>query len=64
MLNFLREHVHTADDLSVRWKWEPNSVAMWDNRIVTHRAVPGGYDPAERRGHRTAVSGEKPFYSP
>lgn len=34
-LNFLREHLHAADDLTVRFKWEPNSVAFWDNRIVT-----------------------------
>ena len=34
-LNFLREHVHSADDLTVRWKWEPGSVAFWDNRVVT-----------------------------
>jgi sulfonate dioxygenase len=63
-LNFLKEHLHTADDLSVRWKWEPGSVAFWDNRIVAHRAVPGGYDPAQREGKRTAVYGEKPFFDP
>lgn len=61
-LNFLREHLHAADDLSVRWKWEPGSVAFWDNRIVVHRAVPGGYNVEEREGKRTAVYGEKPFY--
>ena len=33
-LNFLREHLHAADDLTVRWKWEPSSVAFWDNRVV------------------------------
>lgn len=38
---FLREHLHAADDLTVRWKWEPGSVAFWDNRVVTHRAIPG-----------------------
>ncbi|KAF2717109.1 putative alpha-ketoglutarate-dependent sulfonate dioxygenase [Polychaeton citri CBS 116435] len=63
-LSFLREHLHAADDLTVRWKWEPGSVAFWDNRVVVHRAVPGGYDPAEREGKRTAVYGEKPFFDP
>jgi sulfonate dioxygenase len=63
-LNFLREHLHAADDLTVRWKWEPGSVAFWDNRVVVHRAVPGGYDPAEREGKRTAVFGERPFFDP
>lgn len=63
-LGFLREHLHAADDLTVRWKWEPGSVAFWDNRVVVHRAIPGGYDPATREGKRTAVYGEKPFFDP
>jgi sulfonate dioxygenase len=63
-LNFLREHLHSADDLTVRWKWEPGSVAFWDNRVVAHRAVPGGYDPATREGKRTAIYGEKPVFDP
>lgn len=63
-LNFLREHLHSADDLTVRWKWEPGSVAFWDNRVVAHRAIPGGYNPAEREGKRTAIFGERPFFDP
>lgn len=61
-LNFLREHLHAADDLTVRWKWEPRSVAFWDNRVVAHRALPGGYDVSMREGKRTAVFGERPFF--
>ncbi|KAL4911493.1 hypothetical protein BDW74DRAFT_172952 [Aspergillus multicolor] len=64
ILNFLRDHLHTADDLSVRWHWEADSVAFWDNRIVAHRAIPGGYNTEEREGKRTAVFGEKPFWNP
>jgi sulfonate dioxygenase len=63
-LNFLREHVHAADDLSVRWQWQPGSVAFWDNRTVVHGAVPGGYNTEEREGKRTAIFGEKPVYDP
>lgn len=82
-LNFLREHLHAADDLTLRWKWvsaveyskqkqivfltdlqEPGSVAFWDNRVVAHRAIPGGYDPTTREGKRTAIYGEKPFFDP
>ncbi|KAI1618474.1 putative alpha-ketoglutarate-dependent sulfonate dioxygenase [Exophiala viscosa] len=63
-LGFLREHLHAADDLTVRWKWEPGSVAFWDNRVVVHRAIPGGYDPSTREGKRTAIYGEKPFFDP
>ncbi|RMZ80135.1 hypothetical protein DV736_g6674, partial [Chaetothyriales sp. CBS 134916] len=61
-LNFLREHLYSADDLTVRRKWEPGSVVFWDNRIVAHRAVPGGCDANEREGKRTAIFGEKPFF--
>jgi sulfonate dioxygenase len=64
VLSFLREHLHAADDLSVRWKWEPGSVAMWDNRVVAHRALPGGYDTDLREGKRTAVFGERPVFRP
>ena len=64
MLGFLRNHVHSADDLTVRWRWQPNSVAFWDNRSVIHSAVPGGYDKSLREGKRTAIFGEKPVYDP
>ncbi|KAL2826112.1 hypothetical protein BDW59DRAFT_161238 [Aspergillus cavernicola] len=64
VLNFLRDHLHSADDLSVRWHWEAGSVAFWDNRVVAHRAIPGGYNTEEREGRRTAVFGERPFYDP
>jgi sulfonate dioxygenase len=63
-LNFLRDHLHSADDLTVRWHWEAGSVALWDNRVAIHRAVPGGYNTQEREGKRTAVFGEKPVFDP
>ena len=64
ILAFLREHLLNADDLTVRWKWTPGSVAFWDNRVVVHKAVPGGYDVTLREGKRTAVHGERPFFDP
>lgn len=64
MLAFLREHMHAADDLTVRWRWTPGAVAIWDNRSVAHRAVAGGYDKSLREGKRTAIFGERPFYDP
>ncbi len=48
----------------MRWNWTPGAVAFWDNRIVVHRAVPGGYDVSLREGKRTAVHGERPFFDP
>lgn len=61
---FLREHLLNADDLAARWKWTPGAVAFWDNRVVVHKAVPGGYDTTLREGKRTAVHGERPFFDP
>lgn len=62
ILAFLREHILFAADLSVKWKWAAGSVAFWDNRIVVHRALPGGYDTSLREGKRTAVRAERPFF--
>ncbi|KAG8407911.1 hypothetical protein J3458_020220 [Metarhizium acridum] len=64
LLAFLREHLLSADDLTARWKWTPGAVAFWDNRVVVHKAVPGGYDTELREGKRTAVYGERPFFDP
>jgi sulfonate dioxygenase len=64
ILAFLREHLLSADDLTVRWKWTPGAVAFWDNRIIAHKATPGGYDVTLREGKRTAVHGERPFFDP
>lgn len=64
ILAFLREHLLQAADLTVRWKWTPGAVAFWDNRIVAHRAIPGGYDVTLREGKRTAIYGERPFFDP
>ena len=64
ILAFLREHLLNATDLTARWKWTPGSVAFWDNRIIAHKAVPGGYDVSLREGKRTAVHGERPFFDP
>ncbi|KAH7148340.1 alpha-ketoglutarate-dependent sulfonate dioxygenase [Dactylonectria macrodidyma] len=61
LLDFFAYHIHSADDHYVRWKWTVGAVAMWDNRCVLHRVIPGTYE-APRRGIRTTVFGEKPFF--
>ena len=35
-------------------RWAPNTLAMWDNRCVLHRAT-GGFDGHERLMHRTTI---------
>ncbi|PMD15047.1 TauD-domain-containing protein [Hyaloscypha hepaticicola] len=63
LLELFRFHIHSADDHYVRWKWAVGSVAIWDNRCTVHRVIPGNYD-APRRGVRTTVFGERPYFDP
>ncbi|OBT44203.1 hypothetical protein VE00_04810 [Pseudogymnoascus sp. WSF 3629] len=64
LLQFLTLLIHSSDDHYVRWKWQPGSIALWDNRSSLHRIIPGNYQSGVRRGIRTTVFGEKPFYDP
>jgi len=44
----------------VRFRWQPHSVAFWDNRCVQHQAL-WDYYPQTRSGRRVTVKGERPF---
>ncbi len=44
----------TRDEFRYTHRWEPDSLVMWDNRCVIHRAT-GGYDGHERLLHRTTI---------
>ena len=59
ILEMLYRHVETPE-LSVRFKWHPNSVAFWDNRCTQHHAL-WDYYPHRRYGHRVTVCGQKPY---
>jgi sulfonate dioxygenase len=39
ILTFLFRQISDNPDFQVRFHWEPNSIAFWDNRIVTHSAT-------------------------
>ncbi|MET1114778.1 MAG: TauD/TfdA family dioxygenase [Comamonas sp.] len=47
-------------EYQVRFRWQPDSVAMWDNRCTQHYAVQD-YWPAPRKMERTAIVGDRPF---
>ena len=47
-------------EYQVRWRWEPNSVAIWDNRCTQHYAVMD-YWPAVRKMERAGIVGDKPY---
>ena len=58
LLPFLIDHVHDPA-FQCRFRWEPGSVAFWDNRSVQHFGVP---DYAQRRlMHRVTLDGDCPF---
>lgn len=54
LANFL-----TQAAFSCRLRWEPNMVAVWDNRLCVHQAF-NDYMGQRREMYRTTVMGEKP----
>jgi taurine dioxygenase len=59
LLGFLYRHIESPD-FSCRFRWRPNSVAMWDNRCTQHRAVADN-PTAERKMERVTINGDKPY---
>jgi taurine dioxygenase len=49
----------TQPEFGVRWKWQPHSVAFWDNRWTQHYAL-ADYYPARRRMRRATILGDRP----
>jgi taurine dioxygenase len=47
-------------EYQVRWRWRPNSVAIWDNRSTQHYAVMD-YPPCHRQMERAGIMGDPPF---
>jgi taurine dioxygenase len=49
----------TRPEFTVRWQWQANDVAFWDNRVTQHYAV-DDYRPARRVMHRATILGDVP----
>jgi taurine dioxygenase len=47
-------------EYQVRWRWQPGSVAIWDNRSTQHYAVMD-YPPCHRKMERAGIMGDTPF---
>ena len=47
-------------EYQVRFRWKPNSVAMWDNRSTQHYAVMD-YPPCHRKMERAGIVGDLPY---
>jgi len=58
LLAMLCDHCETPE-FSVRFAWQPGSVAIWDNRCTQHRPV-NDYI-GHRRLHRVTIQGDSPF---
>lgn len=59
LLAFLCDHVKNPN-FQVRFRWQPNSVAFWDNRCTQHMAT-WDYFPATRSGFRVTIAGDRPY---
>jgi len=59
ILDYLYRHAERPE-FQVRFQWQPNSVAFWDNRAVQHLAV-WDYFPQVRSGNRVTIKGDRPY---
>ncbi len=59
LLNYLVSQAFIPE-YQVRWRWKPNSMAMWDNRSTQHYAVMD-YPPCHRKMERAGIIGDRPF---
>ncbi|WP_037353887.1 TauD/TfdA dioxygenase family protein [Amycolatopsis orientalis] len=59
LLRYLFLQAHTPE-FQVRFRWERDSVAFWDNRATQHYAV-NDYHPHVRIAERVAIVGDRPY---
>jgi len=59
LLQFLISQAQIPE-YQVRWRWKPNSVAIWDNRSTQHYAVMD-YPPCHRKMERAGIIGDATY---
>jgi taurine dioxygenase len=60
LLEFLWEHI-VRPEFTVRFRWEPGSVAFWDNRATAHLAPRDIFDSDfDRQFYRVTLVGDVP----
>ncbi|KAI8141371.1 hypothetical protein BJV82DRAFT_518399, partial [Fennellomyces sp. T-0311] len=64
VLEFLYNHIETGIDFQVRFRWTEDAVAVWDNRVTYHAAIPDYLGQGTRHGFRITPTGEKPYFDP
>ena len=58
LLAFLFEH-QIRPEFTCRFRWQPGSLALWDNRCAMHNAI-NDYHGHRRILHRITLAGERP----
>ncbi|KMS82780.1 TauD/TfdA dioxygenase family protein [Prauserella rugosa] len=58
LFEILQNHVSRLEN-TVRWRWAPGDIAIWDNRLTQHYAV-SDFGDTPRRLHRVTVAGDVP----
>jgi taurine dioxygenase len=59
LLSYLISQAYIPE-FQVRWRWQPGSVAIWDNRATQHYAVMD-YPPCHRKMERAGIVGDTPY---
>ncbi|RFP18739.1 MULTISPECIES: TauD/TfdA family dioxygenase [unclassified Duganella] len=59
LLSYLISQAYIPE-YQVRWRWQPDSVAIWDNRSTQHYAVMD-YPPCHRKMERAGIVGDVPY---
>jgi len=58
LLDYLCDHA-VRPEFTCRFRWQPNSIAFWDNLCVQHNAI-NDYRGQRRIMHRVTIEGERP----
>ena len=59
ILDYLFTHIEKTE-FQIRYKWNKNDMALWDNRCTIHKAL-WDYFPNERKGRRVTIKGSVPY---
>ncbi|KAK3350101.1 hypothetical protein B0T25DRAFT_549799 [Lasiosphaeria hispida] len=62
ILNYLYDVYEKNVDIQVRFKWTPNTSALWDNRITIHNASWDYAGKHPRHGNRVTSLAEVPYF--